>query len=127
MLPLGRSTVGWAILLRANIGPRAVVLGSAVRTADLPGGIRSLFGLPVRLPVSGRRADFEFVELVPLFIGTIPFGDGSQFADPTTRINGFWIIHADIMDYTAVLVQYYRQMKRVDIPKAIIQAPLSAL
>ena len=129
MLPLWRTTIGRPTFLRSLIGPRIVVLGPliAVRATDLPSGIWPLFLLPVRLPVSGRRADFEFIELVPLFIGTIPLRDRSQLADPTTRIKGFWIIHADIMDHTAVLIQYSRKMKQVSNPKTIDPASLSAL
>ena len=53
---------------------------------------------PVRLPVAGRGTDFEFVQLIPLFIGTIPFRDGKKFANPTARINRLWIIHVAIMN-----------------------------
>ena len=129
MLALWRPTIGRTTFLRTLIWPRVVVLGPliTIRSASLAARILPLFLLPVRLPVAGRGADFEFVELVPLFIGTIPFGDGSQFADPTTRINGFWIIHADIMNYTAVLIQYSRKMKRVNNPKTVDYASLSAL
>ena len=129
MLPLWRTTIGRPTFLRSLIGPRIVVLGPliAVGATDLPSGIWPLFLLPVRLPVSGRRADFEFIELVPLFIGTIPLRDRSQLADPTTRIKGFWIIHADIMDHTAVLIQYSLKMKPGNNPKTVDRVPRSDL
>ena len=129
MLALWRPTIGWATFLRTLIRPRVVVLGPliTVGAANLPGGILSLFRLAVRLPVAGRGADFELIELIPLFIGTVPFRDGIELSDPTTRINGFWIIHADIMNYTAVLIQYSRKMKRVNNPKTVDYASLSAL
>ena len=121
MLALGRPTVGGPTFLRTLIGPRVVVLGPliTVGAANLPGGILSLFRLAVRLPVAGRGADFELVELVPLFIGTVPFRDGIELSDPTARINGFWISHGDIMDHTAVLIQYSRKMKRVNNLKTV--------
>ena len=129
MLPLWRTTIGRPTFLRSLIWPRIVVLGPliTVGAANLPGGILSLFRLAVRLPVAGRGADFELVELIPLFIGTVPFRDGIELSDPTTRINGFWIIHGDIMDHTAVLIQYSRKMKRVNNPKTVDYASLSAL
>lgn len=125
MLPLWRTAIGSRFLrsrIRTRIGPRpVVVLRSLVSlgTADLPGRIRPLLDLPVRLPVSGRCSDFEFVQLVPLFIGAIPLRDCREFANPTTRINRFWIIHADIMDHSAVLIQYSRKMRRADNLKTI--------
>lgn len=129
MLALGRPAIGWPTVLLAHIGPRIVVLRPliTVRAANLPGGILPLFLLPVRLPVAGCGADFEFVELVPLFIGAVPLRDGIELSDPTTRINGFWIIHADIMNYTAVLIQYSLKMKRNNNPKTVDYASLSAL
>ena len=121
MLALGRPTVGGPTFLRTLIGPRVVVLRPliTVGAANLPGGILSLFRLAVRLPVAGRGADFELVELIPLFIGTVPFRDGIELSDPTARINGFWISHGDIMDHTAVLIQYSRKMKRVNNLKTV--------
>jgi len=127
VLAFGRPTIGGPTFLRSLIGPRIVVLGPAVGAANLPGGILPLLRLPVRLPVAGCGADFELVELIPLFIGTVPFRDGIELSDPTTRINGFWIIHGDIMDHTAVLIQYSRKMKQNKDPKTIDYAPRSAL
>lgn len=83
--------------------------------------------LPVRLTISGCRTDFEFVQLIPLFIGAIPLRDGSQFANPTARINRFWIIHVDIMNYTTALIQYSEEIKHAEKFKTIYLAPLSAL
>ena len=121
MLALGRPTIGGPTFLRPLIRPRVVVLRPliTVGAANLPGGILSLFRLAVRLPVAGRGADFELVELIPLFIGTVPFRDGIELSDPTARINGFWISHGDIMDHTAVLIQYSRKMKRVNNLKTV--------
>lgn len=121
MLAFGRPTIGWPTVLRTLIRPRVVVLRPliTVGAANLPSRILSLFRLAVRLPVAGRGADFELVELVPLFIGTVPFRDGIELSDPTARINGFWIIHGDIMDHTAVLIQYSRKMKRVNNLKTV--------
>ena len=56
--------------------------------------------------VARCRTDFELVELVPLFIGAIPLGDGLKFADPPTRIKYLRFIHFDIMNYTASSVQH---------------------
>lgn len=121
MLAFGWPTIGGPTFLRSLIRPRVVVLRPliTVGAANLPAGILPLFRLAVRLPVAGRRADFEFVELVPLFIGTVPLRDGIELSDPTTRINGFWISHGDIMNYTAVLIQYSRKMKRVNNLKTV--------
>ena len=98
MLALGWPTIG-PCLLRPHIGPgiqpkvRPRALDSLIafgatalrcKTLAPLGGPR----LPVRFPVSGSRADFEFVQLVPLFIGTVPLGDGKKFAYPAARING---------------------------------------
>ena len=130
MLPLRRPAIGRPTFLRTRIGPRVVVLGTTVGATGLARRILRILPLlllPVRLPVAGRGADFELVELVPLFIGAVPFRDGSELSDPTTRIKGFWIIHADIMNYTAVLIQYSRKMKRVNNPKTVDYASLSAL
>ncbi len=63
------------------------------------------FRLSIRLAVSGRGTNFEFVQLVPLFIGAIPFRDGVKFANPTARINRFRIIHVAIMNHTGALIQ----------------------
>ena len=129
MLALGRPTVGGPTFLRTLIGPRVVVLRPliTVGAANLPGGILSLFRLAVRLPVAGRGADFELVELIPLFIGTVPFRDGIELSDPTARINGFWISHGDIMDHTAVLIQYSLKMKPGNNPKTVDRVPRSDL
>ena len=42
----------------------------------------------VRFAVAGSGTNFKLVQLVPLFIGTIPLGDGKKFAYPATRIYG---------------------------------------
>ena len=129
MLTLGLPTVGRPTFLRSLIGPRIVVLRPliTVRATNLAGGILPLFLLPVRLTVAGCGADFELVELVPLFIGTVPFRDGIELSDPTARINGFWISHGDIMDHTAVLIQYSLKMKPGNNPKTVDRAPRSDL
>jgi len=133
MLPFGGWTaIGAGFLrtrIRTRVRSRPIVLDSLVTvgTSGLGGRIRALFDLPVRLPVARCRTDFEFVQLVPLFIGAIPLGDGRQFANPTTRIDRLWIIHIDIMDYTAALVQYSLKMRRADRRHAIDPARLSAL
>ena len=121
MLAFWRPTIGWPTFLRTLIRPGVVVLRPLITigAANLAGRILSLFRLSVRLPVARRGADFELVELVPLFIGTVPFRDGIELSDPTARINGFWISHGDIMDHTAVLIQYSRKMKRVNNLKTV--------
>ena len=99
MLALGRPAVG-SCLLRPRIGadiqpevrPRGLDSLIAFRAPALRCKILAPFGrarlLPVRFPVSGSRTDFEFVQLVPLFIGAIPLGDGKKFAYPAARIYG---------------------------------------
>ena len=67
-------------------------------------------GLPVRFTVSWCRADLELVQLIPLFIGAIPFRDGKKFANPATRINRLWIVHTRIMNYTTRVIQHSREM-----------------
>jgi hypothetical protein len=115
--------------IRSHIRSWPVVFGPviAVGTANLRGRIRPFFKRPVRLPVSRRRSDFEFVQLVPLFIGAIPLRDRRQFANPTTRIDWLWIIHGDIMTHTAVLIQYSRKKRTANNLKTIDSASLSAL
>ena len=129
MLAFWRPTIGWPTFLRTLIRPWVVVLRPLITigAANLAGRILSLFRLSVRLPVARRGADFELVELVPLFIGTVPFRDGIELSDPTARINGFWISHGDIMDHTAVLIQYSLKMKPGNNPKTVDRVPRSDL
>ena len=67
-----------------------IVAWPMIGTAHLSKWPLALIGLPIqgaiRLPVAWSRTDFEFVQLVPLFVSTIPLGDGKKFANPTTRI-----------------------------------------
>ena len=108
---LGRPRIGSGFL-RPCVGSRSVVDFRSlipVRAAALHWRTLTLVRLPilrsVRLPVARGRADFEFVQLVPLFVGTIPFRDGVEFSNPATRINWLRIIHGDIMNYSRDFVQ----------------------
>ena len=107
----GRSRIGsgflrpcvwsWSVVdFRSLIPIRAAALH--LRTLAL---IRLPILRSVRFPVARGRADFEFVQLVPLFVGTIPFRDGVEFSNPATRINWLRIIHADIMNYSRDFIQ----------------------
>ncbi len=107
MLPLGRPrSFRTPFLRRARIRSGAVViLVTRIRTPWLTvlplALVRLTIEGAIRLTVSRCRTDFEFVQLVPLFIGAIPLGDGKQFANPATRINNLWIIHNRIMNHSA--------------------------
>lgn len=128
MLPFWRPAIGSSFLRRTRIGPRIrprpVILWPLipVRAATMHGRTRAFFRRPVwlssRLPVAGRGTDFELVQLIPLFIGAIPFRDGIKFANPATRINRFWIIHGAIMNHTTGRVQLSQNMNH----KARVQA-----
>lgn len=107
----GRSRIGSGFL-RSRIRSRSVVDFRSlipIRAAALHLRTLALIRLPilrsVRFPVARGRADFEFVQLVPLFVGTIPFRDGVEFSNPATRINWLRIIHADIMNYSRDFIQ----------------------
>jgi hypothetical protein len=101
--------------IRSHIQPRPVVFDALItfRATALPAKTLARLRRPrllsIGLPVSGSRTDFEFVQLIPLFIGSIPFRDGKKFANPATRINWLWFIHTRIMNYTAADIQYSRK------------------
>ena len=61
-------------------------------------------------PIAWCCANFKFVQLIPLFIGAIPFRDGKKFANPATRINRLWIVHTRIMNYTTRVIQHSREI-----------------
>jgi hypothetical protein len=83
-----------------------VAFGATTLYRNTRAHLRLPLGRSVRLPVSWGRTDFEFVQLIPLLIGAIPLRDGKKFSNPATRINRLWIIHADIMNYTAAHIQH---------------------
>lgn len=107
---LGRSRIGSGFL-RTRIGSRPIIVLNTLitRVTTLNGRARSLVERTVhrsvRLPVSRRCPDFEFVQLIPLFIGAIPFRDGIEFTNPSTRINWLRIIHGDIMNHSRDILQ----------------------
>jgi hypothetical protein len=125
VLPFGRPTIDSRLLrwprvqscVGPRIRPRSVILrplitfGSTTVHRRTRSFIGRPIGLSIGLPISGCCTNFEFVQFVPLFIGAIPFRDSSKFANPATRINRFWIIHASIMNHTAGLIQYSRKIK----------------
>lgn len=128
MLPFWWPAIGASLLRRSRIGPciqsRPIILRPLipVRAATMHGRTRALFSRPVRLstrlPVARRGTDFELVQLIPLFIGAIPFRDGIKFTNPATRINRFWIIHGAIMNHTTGRIQLSQNMNN----KARVQA-----
>jgi hypothetical protein len=133
MLALWRSRPFWPSLLwpgfRPRIKPWPVIPWTLVtiRTTPLTHRARTLLYLPVRLPVSRCRTDFELVQFIPLLIGTIPVRDGKKFTYPSTRIKWLWIIHNRIMNYTAVLIQHSLQIVYAKLRKTIHQTAYSAL
>jgi hypothetical protein len=105
VLPLGRPAVGARRFLRALAG---IILRAALGPSALPAG-GALFERPIlrtiRFPVAGRSPDFELVELVPLFVGAIPLGDGKEFANAAARIDGLGIVHVPHYEPTPRLIQ----------------------
>ena len=74
--PAGTVLLGLGRLLATRSGALAIVAATATTTtawrrADA---------------VAGGKLNLEFDDRVPLRIGTIPFRDGEQFAQTTTRI-----------------------------------------
>ena len=60
----------------------------------------------VRLAIAWSSPNLEFVQLVPLLVGAIPFRDGHEFANPAAQIK--WlriIIHTSIMNHRTGRVQ----------------------
>ena len=90
----------WSVVVLCSLIARMTALGRTSRPL-----VERSIHWTVRLAVSGRRADFEFVQLVPLFVGAIPFRDGIQFSNPATRIEWLRIIHGDIMNYSRDFIQ----------------------
>lgn len=94
---------------------RTLPIGLAALSAvwtSLPTHILALAAGPIlpvvfsiRLPISRRSPDFEFIQLVPLFIAAIPIRDSHQFADAAAGINRLWIVHADIMTHSTRIIQ----------------------
>ena len=108
---LGRSRIGSGFL-RSRIRSRSVVdfrslipVGATALHRRTLALVRLPILRPVRFPVARGRADFEFVQLVPLFVGTIPLRDGVEFSNPSTRINWLRIIHGAIMNYSRDFIQ----------------------
>ena len=102
-------------VLGTPILPLAVVVVIArtlipVLTTSLTTGALTLLllsiGLAIRNPISRSRANFEFIQLVPLLISAIPLGDGIQFSDPATQIIRLRIIHGVIMNHSCQMIQY---------------------
>jgi len=116
MLSFGRPSIGMKLLRRPGIWScisswHIVLLslntfGATARALRTGALLHRPVQRTIRLAVAWSRTDFEFVQLVPLFIGTIPLGDSQKFANPATRIKWLWIIHNDIMNYTAHLIQH---------------------
>jgi hypothetical protein len=94
----------WTVVVLYTLIARMATLGRCSRSLVEWSIQWSIHG-PVGLAVSGRRTDFEFVQLIPLFVGTIPFGDGVEFSNPATRINWLRIIHGDIMNHSRDFIQ----------------------
>lgn len=110
--------------VRPGIGSRPIVFRPLIpfRAATMHRRPGTLFGhalgLSIRLPVSRRGTNLELIQLVPLFIGAIPFRDGVKFANPAARINRFRIIHVAIMNHTSSLIQLSRKIKLKTADKA---------
>ena len=101
--------------LRTRIRPRAVwvirifpiLISVLTPWMPLRRRVESFFRRTIRrFPVSGSRADLQFIEFVPFSVGTITLRNGKKFANPATRIDGLRIIHADIMNHSVPVVQH---------------------
>jgi hypothetical protein len=48
-------------------------------------------------PVRGSQGDFQFVDLIPLFVSALKFRNGEQFLKSTAGRGGLLFIHARIV------------------------------
>ena len=112
MLAPGRANPFRAPLLGLCIRPGSVLIfltETALRTTPVSRTAVPLLWRAIRIAtrvaagitVPGCCANLEFVQLIPLRIGTIAFRDCKKLPDTTARVNSLWIIHAVIMNHTA--------------------------
>ena len=127
-----RPRIRRATIWRARILPRPVVSRPLIPIGTPPSlhsGARPLLlltvGLTIRHPISRSGTDFEFIQLVPLLVGTIPFRDSIQFANPATRVNRLGIIHVGIMNHSVRIIQHHRINRRRITPGQLMESPLS--
>ena len=127
-----RPRIRRATIWRARILPRPVVSRPLIPIGTPPSlhsGARPPLLLTVRLtirhPISRSGTNFEFIQLVPLLVGTIPFRDSIQFANPATRVNRLGIIHVGIMNHSVRIIQHHRINRRRITPGQLMESPLS--
>ena len=135
MLPTWRATVVspflTAVLLRLDFLPRLLSARHIASTVGILAILLPVLALcmawrrlvealvlrPFRhFPITGRRTDFQFVELVPFRIGAITIRDREQLTDTTARIYRLRIIHAAIITHRRPVVQAVKGVPSRDSP-----------